>query len=193
MAHDQLGVDEDVAAENQGCDAAVDELDGAAAGEEGGHEAEDDQHPQRAEEVGHPGCEVVFCLAGEEGQGDEDAEGEQQGLHDDAGVVEGGDDADGVGFERGEAGQEGEVGRVGFALPVGQEHEADGAEEGEPHHPAVGLDPGLVGRAVHACHTEGGGEEELCGEDGVDFADKGHADWEGGFGDGGAVLYWDLG
>lgn len=109
-------------------------------------------------------------------------------MHDDARVVEGCDDTDGVGFERGEGGQEGEVGRVGLALPVGEEHKAYGTEEGEPHHPAVGLDPAFVRGAVHAGKTEGGGEEELRSEDSVDLADESHADWEGRFGDGGTVL-----
>lgn len=64
VAHDQLCVDENVAAENQRCDATVDEFDGATAGEEGCHEAEDDQHPERAEKVGDPRCKVVLGLAG---------------------------------------------------------------------------------------------------------------------------------
>jgi hypothetical protein len=53
MSHHKLGVDEDVSAEDQSGDDAVAELDCAALGEEGGHEAEDDQDPEGTEEVRH--------------------------------------------------------------------------------------------------------------------------------------------
>lgn len=119
LAHNELGVDEDVAGEDQGGEAAVDELAGAAVGEEGGHEAEEDEAPEGAEQVRHPGGEVVFGLAGEEGEEDEDAAGQDHGVEDDLGLVEGDDDGDGVGFEEREAREEEEVRRVGFALPIG--------------------------------------------------------------------------
>lgn len=129
LAHDELCVDEDVGAEDEGGDAAVDELAGGAVGEEGGHEAEEDEAPEGAEEVGHPGGEVVLCLAGEEGEEDEDAGGEDDCVEDDFGLVEGDDDGDGVGLGEGEEAEEEEVCRVGLALPVGEEHEDYGAEE----------------------------------------------------------------
>ncbi len=129
LAEDQLGVHEDVAAEDERGQPAVDELAGAAVGEEGGHEAEQDQPPQPAEEVGHPRGEVVLGLAGEGGQEDEDAGREDNGVEHDRGLVEGDDDRDGVGLEEGEAREEEHVSGVRVALPVRQEHEAHGAEE----------------------------------------------------------------
>lgn len=54
VAHNHLRIDEDVAAEDEGCESAVDELAGGAVGEEHGHEAEDDEAPEGSEEVGHP-------------------------------------------------------------------------------------------------------------------------------------------
>jgi hypothetical protein len=53
MSHDQLSVDENVSAEDESGDDTVSEFDCAALGEEGGHEAEDDEDPECAEEVGH--------------------------------------------------------------------------------------------------------------------------------------------
>ena len=141
VSQNQLRVDQNVAAEDESRDHAVHELDGLASGEERSHEAEDDKHPERAEEIRHPAREVVLRLAGEQRQCDEDAEREDEGLDHDSRLVEGRDDADGVGFEDGEAGQEEQVRRVGLALPEGEEHEGDGAEERAPHHPAVVLDP----------------------------------------------------
>lgn len=113
--------------------------------EESGHEAENNEHPQRAEEIGHPAREVVFGLAREQGKGDEDAERENECFDHNPRFVEGCDDADRVGFQNGEPAQEQEVGGIAFPLPKGQEHEADGAEEGCPHQPAVGLNPVTVG------------------------------------------------
>lgn len=120
LAHDQLGVDENIAAEYQGGDAAVDELAGAAVGEEGGHEAEQDKPPQAAEQVRHPAGKVILGLAGEGGQEDEDAARKQHGVEHDRGLVEGYDDGDGIRLEQGEASEEEKVGRVGVALPVGE-------------------------------------------------------------------------
>jgi hypothetical protein len=53
MSHHELGVDENVSAEDQSGDDAVAELDCAALGEESGHETEDDQDPEGTEEVRH--------------------------------------------------------------------------------------------------------------------------------------------
>lgn len=129
LAHDELSVDEDIGAEDEGRDAAVDKFGGGAVREEGGHEAKEDEAPEGTEKVGHPRGEVIAGLAGESGEEDEDAGGEDDGVEDQAGGVEGDDDGDGVGFEEGEAGEEYEVSRVRLALPVGEEHEDDGAEE----------------------------------------------------------------
>ena len=98
MSDDELRVHKDIGREDQRCRNAVAKLNTAGLGKESGHEAEKHQHPECAEEVGHPGGEIVLGLACEEGQGDEDAESEDQGLQDDAAFVEAGDDGDAVGF-----------------------------------------------------------------------------------------------
>ena len=67
MPHDELGVHQDISAEDEGGDDTVDQLNGATVWEEGSHESENDQDPQRTKEVGHPAREVVFSLACEEG------------------------------------------------------------------------------------------------------------------------------
>jgi hypothetical protein len=128
LAQHELRVNQDVAAEDERGNAAVDELARLAGWEEHVHEAEKHQAPERAEEVGHPAGEVVLGLAGKGGQEDEDATGEEDGVEDDGGAVVRDDDGDGVGFEEGEAREEEEVRWVGVALPVGEEHEGDGAE-----------------------------------------------------------------
>lgn len=58
-------------------------------------------------------------MAGEERESDEETGGDEDGLEDYAGLVEGDDDGDGVGFEACEAGEEEEVRGVGFAFPEG--------------------------------------------------------------------------
>lgn len=72
MAQDQLGIDQDVPAEDQSSQSTVDQLAGAAVGEEHGHKTEQQQAPQGAEQVRHPTGEVIFRLAGEGRQEDED-------------------------------------------------------------------------------------------------------------------------
>lgn len=49
LAHDELGIDKDVAGEDERGEAAIDQLAGAAIRQEGGHESEQDEAPQRAE------------------------------------------------------------------------------------------------------------------------------------------------
>jgi hypothetical protein len=49
MSHNQLRINQDIAAEDQSRDHAVDELDSLAAREERGHESEDDEDPERAD------------------------------------------------------------------------------------------------------------------------------------------------
>ena len=77
---------------------------------------------------------------------------------------------------------------VALALPVGEQHESDCAEDADPHHPLVGLDPSLVGHREETDRAEGSGEEDLHGENGVDLSDELHADREGGFCDRAAEL-----
>lgn len=184
VSHDQLSVHEDVAAEDEGCDTAVNEFGRGVSWEKGGHEAEDDHQPQGAKQVWDPAREVVLGLACEHGQEDEDAQGHDEGLDDDAALVERRDDADAVRFQGGEAAQEDHVLRITLALPVRQKHEADGAKQRHPHHPRVGLDPVSVAGGEEGDAREGHGHEDLDGQDAVDLADKGHADVECRFVDG---------
>lgn len=128
LPHDQLGIHEDIPAEDQRSQTSIDQLTRAAVWEEHGHEAEQHEAPQAAKEVGHPAGEVIFCLAGERCEEDEDAAGKQHGVEDDGGLIEGDDDGDGVGLEKSETGEEEQVSRVRMALPVGENHESDGAE-----------------------------------------------------------------
>ena len=86
------------------------------------------------------------------------------------------DDADAICLQPREPGQEDQIRRVTLAFPEREQHEADGAEERNPHHPLITLDPILVRLAEEAHGAQGGREEELDGEDGVDFADELHAD-----------------
>lgn len=129
MSHDQLRIHKDVAAENQGRDSTVDQLDRAVCREEGSHEPKQNESPQSSKQIWHPACEVVFCLTGEDGQGDEDSKGQDESLNDNTRIVEGCDHADRVCLECRENTQEEQIGRIALALPVGEEHEADGAEE----------------------------------------------------------------
>lgn len=161
VPHDQLRIDQHVSGEDKRRHSPVHELHGRVHGKESGHEPEQDQHPEPTEQVGDPAREVVAGLAGEDGQGDKDAERDDEGFDDDAGVVEGGHDADGVGFHGGEAGQEEEVGRVGFALPEGEEHEGDGTNEGDGHEPEVGLDPEAVAVGEEGDGGEDGSQKDL--------------------------------
>lgn len=196
VAHDELGVDEDVAGEDERRDAAVHELQRAARGEEGGHEPEDDEEPQRAEQVGDPVREVVLGLAREQRQRDEDAQRDDQRLHDDPRVVERRDHADRVRLQRREPRQEEQVRRVALALPVRQEHEPDRAEQGHHHEPEVRLDPSAVRVAEERDCAQHRGQKNLDGsawyqrlleqvdisehlQDGVDLANELHPDREG--------------
>ena len=128
LAEHELGVNQDVAAENQSRNASVDELAGAGLREEHVHEAEEHQSPERAEKIRHPAREVVLGLAGEGGQEDEDSAGQKDGVQHDRGLVEGDDDGDGVGLEKGEAREKEKVGRVRVALPVSEEEEDYGSD-----------------------------------------------------------------
>jgi hypothetical protein len=91
VTDDKLRVDENVSREDQSSHDPVSQFDTAGLGEESGHEAEQDQHPERTEQVRHPAGEVVLGLAGEECEGDEDAEGEDERLQDDSRFEHAGD------------------------------------------------------------------------------------------------------
>jgi hypothetical protein len=80
----ELCVNKNVSREDQSSHDAVSEFHAAGLGEESGHEAKQDQHPERTEQVRHPAGEVVLGLAGEQREGDEDAESEDERLQDDS-------------------------------------------------------------------------------------------------------------
>lgn len=98
MTHNQLRINENIRGENQRAQHTINKLERAVKRKEDSYQTEEDHEPQRTEQVRHPIREVVFGLAGEESQGDEDAQREDQGLHDDPCVVEGCHHADGVRF-----------------------------------------------------------------------------------------------
>lgn len=129
LPHHHLRIHQDISTEDQRRRPAVQQLTGRAVGEEHGHEAEEDEAPQRAKQVRHPRCEVVLGLAGEGGQEDEDACREDDGVEHDGRLVERHDDAHRVRLGEGEEREEEEVGRVGLALPVGEAEEDEGADE----------------------------------------------------------------
>jgi hypothetical protein len=163
VAHDQLGIDEDISGEDEGGDGAVDELDLAIHGEEGGHKPKQDQEPQRPHQVRHPAGEVVFGLARKQGQRDEQAQRQHQRLHDNPRLVERRHHADRVGLQQREARQEEQIRRVALALPVGDQHEAERAEDRDQHQPEVGLDPEPVVVAEEGNRAECCREEDLRG------------------------------
>ena len=73
VAHNKLGVDQDISTEDERCHGSVDKLSSAIVGKEGCHKSKKDEYPETSEQVGHPIREVVFCLASEQSQSDEDA------------------------------------------------------------------------------------------------------------------------
>ena len=144
VAHDQLGIDEDVAREDESCDNTITKLNLAVVWEESSHKAEQDHNPDGAEQVWGPVREVVLALAGNQAQGDEDAKREHKRGYDDAGFVERDDDGDGIGFQGGKSSKESQVHGVRLALPEGEAEEDEGTDERHPHHPLVCLDPVAV-------------------------------------------------
>ena len=129
MSHDQLCVHKNVAGEDECSDATVHGLHGRRVREERSHEPKDDQDPQPAEEVRHPGCKVVLALTGKDGKEDKDTQRDDQRFNDDATLVERRNDTDAVRLKRGKPRQKKDVCRIRLALPESEEHEADGAEQ----------------------------------------------------------------
>lgn len=144
VAHNKLSIYQDVAREDQRTQHTVDQLGGAAEWHEHGHETEKDHEPQRAEEVGHPAGKVILGLAREQRKRDEDTQGQDECLHDNPRLVERRHNTDGVCLHQRESGEEQQVRWVGLALPVGCEHEAEGAKDRDDHEPEVALDPVAV-------------------------------------------------
>lgn len=112
VAHHKLRIDQDVSAENQGSDGAVDQFYGTTVREESRHEAEDDENPEAAEEIRHPRRKVVLGLACEDCQGDKDSRGDDERFQNNLRLVEGHDDRDGVSLKRRETAQEEQICRV---------------------------------------------------------------------------------
>ena len=88
---------------------------------------------------------IILRLTSKQRQRHKNAKREYERLQHYPALIETRYHTDTVGFEACEAGEEDEVGWVALAFPEGEQHEADGAEEGDPEHPLVGLDPGAVG------------------------------------------------
>lgn len=74
-----------------------------------------------------------------------------------------------------ECSQERQIHWIALSLPKCQKHKPDRSEQRNPHHPLIRLDPVLVGLREEGDGTEGGREEELYGQNGVDLADELHA------------------
>ena len=88
LPHDELGVNEDVDAEDEGSDAAVDKIGRLGVGQEDVDEAEDDEAPERAESVGDPAREVILRLASESSQEDEDASSDDECVKHNRDIIE---------------------------------------------------------------------------------------------------------
>ena len=112
VPHDQLRIDEDISAENQRRNDAIDELDPTAVWEERSHEAEHDQDPQTTEEIWHPRREVILCLASKQRECYEDAQGQDQSFDDNLALIKARNHGDGIGFQCREGSQEDHVRRI---------------------------------------------------------------------------------
>lgn len=152
--------------------------------EEHRDESEQDQEPQGAIEITIPAAEVVLCLEREDGESSEKRTGDDHGLEHDTGVVERGNNGDGVRFDEGEGREEYQVRRVRLPFPEGGKEQPEGAEHANEEHPCVGLDPGLEGGVEEGDRGEDGSGNQLDGEDRIDFADEGVADVDGCFSNG---------
>lgn len=129
LAHDHLGVDEDVGAEEKSSDTSIDKFAGRAVGEKHVHEAEHDESPQGTEQIRHPRSKVILGLAGEESQEDKDGSGQDDSVENNGSIIEGNNNGDGVGFGEGKEREEEQVGGIRLALPVRETHEDHGAEQ----------------------------------------------------------------
>lgn len=177
MTHHQLRVNQNIATKDQSRNPPIRQLRRAIVREESSHEPEQDQCPQTPEQIWHPRRKVVLGLTRKNRQRDKDAQRQDQRLQHDLRVVERRDHRDRIRLERREAAEEEQVGGVGFSLPEGQQHEADGAEERDPHHPLVALDPGLVAVAEEGDGAEDGGGEELDGSTELVLAELAEMVW----------------
>lgn len=128
MSRNKLRINKDIPTKDQGRRTAINQLNGLSTWEKRSHEAKNDQHPQRTEQIWDPARKIIFRLAREQRQSNEDSQRDDQSLQDNPTLVEGRDHADTVCFECRETREEEHVSRVGLALPKRQEHESNGAE-----------------------------------------------------------------
>lgn len=105
-SEDELGIDEDIRAEQQCAHPRVRQLDPAVVWEEHGDEAKQDHEPECAVEIAVPATEVVFSLESKEREAGEHGAGDDDGLEHDPGIVETRDYRDGVCLDESEAGEE---------------------------------------------------------------------------------------
>ena len=80
MSRNQLCIDQNIATEDQSRSTSVDQLDRLATREECRRKTKDDQNPQSAKQIWHPAREIILRLAGEQCQGNEDAQRDDQSL-----------------------------------------------------------------------------------------------------------------
>lgn len=106
VGHDHLSVHQDITREDQSGYHTVHQFHRLAPGEEGSHETEDYEDPESTEKVWLPCGEVVLGLASKQCEEDEDAEGNDEGLDNDARLVERSDNRNAVCLERREAREE---------------------------------------------------------------------------------------
>lgn len=161
VSHNELRVHQDVARKDQRTDDAIAKFDLAVVREEHGHEPEQDQHPQRAEQVWHPVREVVFALACEQAQCNKDSECENDRFEHNLRVREGDHDRDSVRFHRRESREESQIGWIRLALPEGETEEDECADDRHPQRPLVCLDPLLVRFRCHRDTAQSRRREEL--------------------------------
>ena len=101
VAHNELGVHQNISTENERCHRSVDKLRSAVVGKEGCHKPKKDEYPQTSEQVGHPIRKVILCLAGKQGQSNKDASRQHESQKDNLRVVEGHNNGYRVGLQDG--------------------------------------------------------------------------------------------
>jgi len=150
-AHDHLRVVDEKHGEEEGHEAAVDQVEDAVAGggKDDGDDAEDEEDPDGGEEVHAPARDVELGLEGEEGESETESCSDSHSHHHPPGVVVGGNTAGHEGEGDGEDKKADDVSRALPAHPVAtddgdvgnEEHDVGHAIDGHParlHHPAVG-------------------------------------------------------
>lgn len=161
VPHDQLSVHENICAKEQCSNSSIHELRSAIVRKESCHEPEQNKAPKSSKKIWHPGCEVIFCLTGEQCKRNEYTGCQDESFKYDCCVIERNYDGNGVGFQSRETTQEEKVRWIGFALPECQEHESDGSKKRDPHHPGIRLNPCLVANTKVRDGADGNGRKDL--------------------------------